>query len=47
MLPNWYLRSHELRKQGKEQQHTSSSDKDYVTNLLKGGVTELESQLKQ
>ena len=30
-----------------EQQHTSSFDKDYVINLLKRRVTELESQLKQ
>ena len=43
MISIW-PRSHELRKQGMEQQHTSSIDKDFVINLLKGHVT--ESQLK-
>lgn len=30
-----------------EQQHTSSFDKDFVTNWLKRHITELESQSKQ
>ena len=46
MIPIW-PRSHGLRKQDMEQQHTSSFDKYFVIHLLKGRVAELESQLKQ
>ena len=41
LIPTW-PRSHGLRKQGMEQQYTSSLDKDFVINLLKGRVNKLK-----